>query len=93
MEKTPVVGGLPIRYEELFPNLECGPCLLEPVEAEVFQSKNIEILTLSEVAEVVGYCGNFTVKIRQAPRFVDIAKCIGCGECANPCPVVLAQRV
>ena len=92
VEKTPVVGGLPVRYEELFPNLECGPCMLEPVEAEVFQSKNIEILTLSEVAEVVGYCGNFTVKIRQAPRFVDMAKCIGCGECANPCPASLPNE-
>lgn len=89
VEKTPVVGGLPVRYEELFPNLECGPCMLEPVEAEIFQSREIEILTLSEVAEVVGYCGNFTVKIRQAPRFVDLEKCIGCGECVNPCPASL----
>jgi heterodisulfide reductase subunit A2 len=87
VEKTPVVGGLPVRYEDLFPNLECGPCMLEPVEAEIFESKLIEILTLSEVAEVVGYCGNFTVKIRQTPRFVDMGKCIGCGECVNPCPI------
>jgi heterodisulfide reductase subunit A len=36
---------------------------------------------------VVGYCGNFTVKIRQAPRFVGIGKCIGCNECVGPCPV------
>jgi heterodisulfide reductase subunit A len=86
VEKTPVVGGLPVRFEELFPNLECGPCMLEPVEAEIFQSKNIEILTLSQVAEVVGYCGNFTVKVRQAPRFVDMGKCIGCNECVSPCP-------
>ena len=86
VEKTPVLGGLSVRYEDLFPNLECGPCLLEPVEGEVLQSKHIEILTLSEVAEVVGYCGNFMVKIRQTPRFVDLGKCIGCGECVNPCP-------
>jgi heterodisulfide reductase subunit A2 len=87
VEKTPVLGGLPVRYEDLFPNLECAPCMLEPLLAEVLQFKNIEILTLSEVAEVVGYCGNFNVKIRQAPRYVDAGKCIGCGECVNPCPV------
>lgn len=87
VEQTPVLGGLPVRYEDLFPNLECAPCMLEPLLAEVLQSTNIEILTLSEVAEVVGYCGNFTVKIRQTPRFVDAGKCIGCGECVNPCPV------
>ena len=86
VEKTPMLGGMPVRFEELFPNLECGPCLLEPVLAEVLQEKEIEILTLSEVTEVAGYCGNFLVKIRQSPRYVDMVKCIGCGECINPCP-------
>jgi len=86
VEKMPMLGGMPVRFEELFPNLECGPCMLEPVLAEVLQEKNIEVLTLSEVAEVAGYCGNFLVKIRQSPRYIEITKCIGCGECINPCP-------
>ncbi len=86
VEKTPVLGGMPVRYEELFPNLECGPCMLEPIMTEVLQEKEIEILTLSEVVEVVGYCGNYLVKIRQTPRCVDMTKCIGCGECIGPCP-------
>jgi len=86
VEKSPMLGGMPVRFEELFPNLECGPCLLEPVLAEVLQEKRIEILTLSEVVEVAGYCGNFLVKVRQSPRFIDVAKCIGCGECIGPCP-------
>lgn len=86
VEKSPMLGGMPVRFEELFPNLECGPCLLEPVLAEVLQEKRIEILTLSEVVEVAGYCGNFLVKVRPSPRFIDLAKCIGCGECINPCP-------
>jgi heterodisulfide reductase subunit A len=92
VEKTAVLGGLPVRFEDLFPNLECGPCMLEPVEVEILQSKQIEILTLSQVSEVVGYCGNFTVKIRRAPRFVDLRKCIGCGECVAPCPATTANE-
>jgi len=92
VEKSPMLGGMPVRYEELFPNLECGPCTLEPVLAEVLQEKQIEILTLSEVAEVAGYCGNFLVKIRQSPRYVEITKCIGCGECINPCPISTANQ-
>jgi heterodisulfide reductase subunit A len=92
VEKTPVLGGMPVRYEELFPNLECGPCMLEPVLAEVLQEKEIEALTLSEVVEVVGYCGNYVVKIRQSPRYVNTAKCIGCGECINPCPESTANQ-
>lgn len=88
VEKSAAIGGLPVRYEELFPAMECGPCLLEPVEAEVLHgdhAHNIELLLLSEVEQVTGYYGNFTVKIRQTPRFVD-AKCIGCGMCVEACP-------
>ena len=88
VEKSAAIGGLPVRYEELFPTMECGPCLLEPVEAEVLHgdhSHNIELMLLSEVAELTGYYGNFTVKIRQKPRYVD-AQCIGCGMCVEACP-------
>jgi heterodisulfide reductase subunit A len=90
VEKSPVLGGLPVRYEDLFPNMECGPCVLEPVLGEVLHgphSANIEILTLAEVSGVKGYYGNFQVSIRQTPRFVDAEQCIGCVECIPPCPV------
>jgi heterodisulfide reductase subunit A2 len=48
---------------------------------------NIELLTLSEVTAVEGEEGNFTVRIKKSPRFVDMDKCIGCGTCAEKCPV------
>jgi heterodisulfide reductase subunit A len=89
VEKAPVLGGLPVRYEELFPNMECGPCMLEPVLGEVFHGKfagNFEVLTLAELTDVAGYFGNFQVKIRQAARYVDETTCIGCGMCIAPCP-------
>jgi len=89
VEKTPVIGGLPVMYEELFPNLECGPCMLEPLMGEILHgeyAENIELLTMAEVGEVAGYFGNFVVKVRQRPRYVDAQQCIGCGECFEPCP-------
>jgi heterodisulfide reductase subunit A len=89
VERSPTIGGLPVLYEEVSPGLECGPCMLEPLLNDVLHgdySGNIELLTLSEVREVVGSYGNFIVKIRQAPRYVDARKCIGCGECFGPCP-------
>ena len=88
VEKSPLIGGLPVRFEELFPTMECGPCLLEPVEAEILHGEhahNIELLLLSQVRGVTGYYGNFTVKIARTPRFVD-AQCIGCGMCTEACP-------
>ncbi len=47
---------------------------------------NIELLTLSEVVSVEGQEGNFTVKIKKHPRYVDMDKCIACGLCAEKCP-------
>ena len=46
-------------------------------------------MTLSEVEGLSGEAGDFTVKVRQSPRFVDPAKCTGCGDCEAACPVVL----
>ncbi|HAK87759.1 MAG TPA: (4Fe-4S)-binding protein [Nitrospiraceae bacterium] len=89
VEKTPVIGGMPVRFEDLFPNMECGPCMLEPMMGDVLHgeySENIELMTLSEVMEVTGFYGNFIVKIKKSPRHVDTHKCIGCGECIAVCP-------
>jgi len=55
--------------------------------ASVGSHKNIELLTYSEVMEVSGYVGNFKVKIRKKPRYVDETKCTGCGTCQEKCPI------
>jgi heterodisulfide reductase subunit A len=49
--------------------------------------ENIELMTYCEVADVSGYVGNFKVKIRQKPRYVDAGKCTGCGTCQDKCPI------
>jgi heterodisulfide reductase subunit A len=46
---------------------------------------NIELLSYSEVAEVSGFVGNFQVKVKQKPRYVDVDKCTGCGACMESC--------
>jgi heterodisulfide reductase subunit A len=55
--------------------LECGRHL------------NIEIDTLSEVTAISGEPGNFKVTVEKQPRYVDPAKCTGCGACTEVCPV------
>lgn len=89
VEKSPVLGGMPVRYEDVYPKLECAPCMLEPMMADLMHGEHahrIEILTMAEVVQAVGSYGNFTLRIRQHPRHVDAEKCIGCGECISPCP-------
>jgi len=88
IEREPFIGGLPVRFEELFPNLECGPCLLEPVMADLLhgtESEHMKLLTLASVTEVKGSFGNWILTVKQRPRFVTDA-CIGCMMCALPCP-------
>jgi heterodisulfide reductase subunit A-like polyferredoxin len=36
---------------------------------------------------ISGEPGNFTVTLEQHPRYIDPAKCTGCGDCAQVCPV------
>ena len=48
---------------------------------------NIKLLTYSEIESVSGYVGNYQVRVRRKPRYVDESKCTGCGNCASVCPI------
>jgi len=87
VEREPSIGGRMARFDKTFPTLDCAACILTPKMVTVSQSEYVTIHTYSEVEEVKGYVGNFTVKIRKRPRFVDLLKCTGCGACWNKCPV------
>jgi len=56
---------------------------------EAGRSPNIKIITNAEVQEVSGTAGNFRVKVRRQPRYVDETKCTACGVCAQYCPVTI----
>ncbi|MGB9716022.1 MAG: 4Fe-4S binding protein [Thermodesulfovibrionales bacterium] len=87
VERLPYIGGKLTKYEKVFPDIECTSCMLDPLLDRVLHNENIELLTLSEVREVLGYYGNFSVKVRSKARFVDEKTCIGCGACSEVCPV------
>ena len=44
-------------------------------------------MTNTELLELDGEEGNFTARVKENPRFVDLLKCTSCGECAKVCPV------
>ncbi|MFW9771638.1 MAG: 4Fe-4S binding protein [Candidatus Thorarchaeota archaeon] len=48
---------------------------------------NINLLTYSEVIEFGGIMGNYKVKIKKNPRYINESKCTGCGLCTLKCPI------
>ena len=92
IEKTSYTGGATIKFEEVFSNMECSTCMIAPRQQELLQDKNINLLTLSEIENVTGSFGNFTVKISKKARYVDMKNCIGCNACFEPCPVHLKNE-
>src|SRR4030065_2285909 len=52
----------------------------------VGRHENITLLSYSEVESVSGYVGNFSVRVRRNPRYVDEDTCTGCGTCVEKCP-------
>jgi heterodisulfide reductase subunit A len=61
--------------------------VISPKLVEVGRHLNIEIITNSEVTAVEGEPGDFAVTLTNHPRYIDVAKCTGCGDCARHCPV------
>jgi len=92
VEKTPSIGGRMAQLDKTFPTLDCSACILTPKMVDVARHKNIELLTYSEVVDIDGYVGNFKVKIKKKPRYIDMEKCTGCGECFDGCPVEMPNE-
>lgn len=86
VERKPSIGGHMAQLDKTFPTLDCSQCILSPKMVEVLEEKNINLLTNSEVSEVKGFAGNYSVKVRRKPRYVDLEKCVSCGACALKCP-------
>jgi len=87
VEREPSIGGKMAGLSETFPTLDCSQCILTPRMVDVGQHPRIKLYSYSEVESVEGFIGNFKVKIRQKPRYVDMSKCTGCGDCWNSCPI------
>jgi len=87
LERLPSVGGHMLQFDKTFPTLDCASCIGTPKMSQVGSHKKIELLVCSEVEEVSGHAGDFRVRIRRNPTYVDISQCTGCGECEKVCPV------
>ena len=87
VEKKSAIGGVMAQLDKTFPTNDCSMCIISPKLVECGRHLNVEILTLSEITDIKGEPGNFTVTLEQEPRYIDPAKCTGCGACTEVCPV------
>lgn len=102
VEQTPCLGGRVAQLGFMFPQHDCVLCRgtpdhgygctrpsISPAYIEHNQHPNIEIITNVQISDIAGQAGDFTISLRQEPHYIDPARCINCGYCAEVCPVEL----
>ena len=100
VEQSASLGGIVAQLGFMFPSHDCVLCIggrdhgqgctrpaISPHLHEKSRHPNITVLTGAEVTEVKGEAGDFRVQVMQRPAYVDPARCINCGKCAEVCPV------
>jgi len=89
VEKESAIGGKMAQLDKTFPTNDCAMCNISPKLVETGRHQNIEILTNTRIHEISGKKGNFSVQVRQQPRYIDIDKCVACNDCVDVCPVTI----
>jgi heterodisulfide reductase subunit A2 len=105
VEQTSCLGGRVAQLGFMFPQHDCVLCRgtpdhgygctrpsISPAYIQQNQHPNIEILTNTRVVDAAGQAGDFTISLRQEPRWVDADRCINCGYCVEVCPVELPDQ-
>lgn len=87
VERKGSIGGRMSQLDKTFPTNDCAMCMISPKLIGCASHPNIKILTMAELVGLEGSEGNFTALVRKYPRYVDEEKCVGCGICAQKCPV------
>ena len=91
VEREPSIGGHMAMFDKTFPTLDCAACILTPKMTSVKLHPNIKMLTYSTVESVEGSVGNFRVKVRRKPRYIDENLCVGCMQCIDNCVFTQAK--
>ncbi|MGQ9600387.1 MAG: 4Fe-4S binding protein [Anaerolineae bacterium] len=86
VEQWPSIGGHMHQLSETFPTLDCAQCILTPRTVDVGRHEKIALYTYSEIEEIRGRVGDFRVRIRRKPAYVNWDLCTACGACTEACP-------
>jgi heterodisulfide reductase subunit A-like polyferredoxin len=86
------IGGRMAQLDKTFPTNDCSTCIFSPKLVTVGQNPNIELRSYSQVDDIQGEEGRFTVTIRQKSRYIRKDRCKACGDCATACPVKVPNK-
>jgi heterodisulfide reductase subunit A len=86
VDRLPSIGGHMHQLSETFPTLDCAQCILTPRTVDVGRHDKIKLHVYSEIEEISGEMGDFRVRIRRNPAYVNWDLCTGCGACTEQCP-------
>jgi len=85
VEKNPYLGGRVAQLNKYFPKI-CPPlCGLEINFRRIKVNPLFTFYTMAEIESISGGPGDYTVKIKVKPRYVN-SNCVACNACAEVCP-------
>jgi len=87
IEKSPTLGGKVARWHRIHNMGDCSICFISELIGELANEKNIKIFTNTEIENVSGEVGNFTINMIKKPRYIDVKKCTGCKQCIDVCSI------
>ncbi len=87
VDNKPAIGGVMAQLDKTFPTNDCAMCTMAPRLVEIGRHEDIDIITLADIESISGEPGNFQIKLKKRPRYIDEEKCTGCGLCVSNCPV------
>ena len=92
LDSAPAIGGSMHLLDHTFPTDSCGICLMLPQQPalcptlECERQAGLRLLPYAELVALDGEPGAFRAVVRHKARYVDGARCTGCGACAAVCP-------
>ena len=63
VEKSASLGGKVKSFDKLFTRMESGPALIDSELRKLERNENVEVFTDSEVKQILGFFGNFEIRV------------------------------